>query len=181
MMRFVSPLVLIICMVMPRPGMADTYLISRAQVLRFLELEDAAAKLELPRVVSLVPGPPLAVLSKRQRERSVSLRLGCRVPRACLPFYVALQFIDVASAKTFSDTLEGAGETRIHPIDRGPRLVQRGSIARLEIDAGTARMELYVRCLASGGQGDLLRVLDVETRKSYRARVVDKDRLRWEP
>jgi len=154
----------------------ERYRITQAMLLDWLHLDGSAVHLSVPEMSSRVPRPPLALLSKHRQQDHVRLRVACDDPTNCLPFYVELEFDSEVVAANFADRITRT--TKVPTIAKLPLLVTRGSIARLEVVIGGVRLQLYVRCLQSGAQGDVIRVSDDKMHRIYRARVLDKDHLR---
>lgn len=139
---------------------------------------DSSVSISMPDVVSRETYPKLRILAEEHRSRSARLRLGCASGNACLPFYVGLEFGRQQQAEDFFESTRATSRTPARGISRP--VVPAGSSVRLELQVREVRIEIYVRCLQPGAEGDVIRARDETTKKVYRARVVDKFHLRAE-
>lgn len=141
--------------------------ISREWILGVLEasgIHIAPDQMEqLSSVTAAVPNPRLKVVSVDVLDGDADkVRLQCEQPNTCLPFFVLLHWGQPGrqSGRTTQPTLQPENI-----------LVRSGKAIILVIEGDFLRMTLPVMCLQNGGLGQLVRVLNKETKRTYMAKV----------
>lgn len=133
--------------------------------------------------------------------QSVYLRLGFETERAVVTRYVlpgeAIQFSDVSISwvpisKAMTGTIVDGksligraalkGLSPYRPIHgsalKSDNLVSKGDVLRLHTEVGGLIVEKNIVAKQAGSRGDVIIVFDVETKKSLRAQIVDKETVR---
>jgi hypothetical protein len=163
-----------------------------------LPLENAEVKL-MAQNTATIEAPRLEVRAVEPwGDRDARVRLGCEAHEQCLPFYVAVHWVDATLAKA---ALHGAILTTGHsatPIstNRGPSPVSSpapavtanaadaeihihaGSHATLLIEGERLHIKVPVICLENGVPGRTIRVTALDHKQTYRAEVVDSTLLK---
>ena len=104
---------------------------------------------------------------------TVWVRLMCRRPQDCLPFFILLHPSTAGTAPALS--LQAADSAAVLAGKRRvPALVQAGSPAILLMRSGAANIRTSVICLDSGDRGSRIRVRNVVTKRILAAQIVDR-------
>ena len=118
---------------------------------------------QLSSVTAAEPQPRLKVVSVDVLDGEFDkVRLRCEQASSCLPFFVLLHWGQPGrqNART------------MQPASRPENmLVRSGKVAVLVIEGDFLRMTFPVMCLQNGSLGQLVRVLNKETKKTYLAHV----------
>jgi hypothetical protein len=127
---------------------------------------------QLSSVTATEAKPRLKVVSVEVLDgESDRVRLQCQHPNTCLPFYVLLHWgqpDDEQSALSGPQNGRAPGGRAKKPESMW---VRSGKTAVMVFEGELIRMTLPVMCLQSGGQGQRVRVINRETKKTYLARV----------
>jgi hypothetical protein len=191
-------------------------LLAPAQTLRpqraAIRLEDVVAALNLAKLplenaeVKLMAQNTAAIEAPRLEVRAVEpwgdrdarVRLGCEAHEQCLPFYVAVHWVDATlaraalhaatvlpahsapatSAKHEPAAVPGPAATVIANAADAEIHVHAGSHATLLIDGERLHIRLPVICLENGAPGRTIRVTALDHKQTYRAEVVDSTLLK---
>lgn len=139
----------------------------------------------LANVVATEPSPALEVLSidqlvdrssgKRRESRSL-VKLGCRLPGTCLPFYSIVSRPEADSA---------AGVTNVAPAIRSAALkpnsgivIRAGAHATLVMDDARSHVEVTVVSLENGIAGHTIHVASPDHKQIYIAEVISANLLK---
>jgi hypothetical protein len=140
------------------------------------------------RVISSQPDPPLQILAAGSPEGQPAsaapgqtrswIKLGCRPPAECLPFYAlvtlpAANSLSIPGAANSSDALRSLG---VEP--KTPVAMRAGAHAMLVLDRGESRIEISVVALECGRIGNKIRVATPDYKQFYRAEVVSASLLK---
>ncbi len=167
------------------PGHAG-YSIGAAQVAHALNaqgIEVAAGQVKMAAdVFASRPEPDLVVLGPGAQADTYAgdgklswVRLGCRAPGVCLPFFVR---VPVAHANA-----RGPGPRSAQALpDEEPQSkameMRAGTRATLVLSGRHGRIELAVISLESGALGHTIRVATPDYKQFYRARIAGADLLK---
>ena len=168
------------------PGHAS-YNIGAGQVAHALSaqgIEVAANQVKMVAdVVASRPEPDLVVLGAGAQADTYAgggklswVKLGCRVPEVCLPFFVRVPVVLDAN-------LRHPGQRSAQPPpDKEPRRkameMRAGTRATLVLAGRQGRIELAVISLESGAMGHTIRVATPDYKQFYRARIAGADLLK---
>ena len=127
---------------------------------------------------AMTPSPTLDLLevepSPSLNERWVWVKLGCRDPHECRPFYVSVQWNgDIRTLVKHAKSVVPASS----PKDTPP-VIRFGDHATLVVDVPRLRLEIAVIALQNGSAGQVIRLATPDHKKFYRGEVVGKSMLR---
>ena len=121
----------------------------------------------------------LTVLSvSNWREGMKKARLRCKENSDCVPFYVILHRANTLEIppQFLKQTKDAAGPKPA--IKTSSIVVRGGQAATLILQNADMQITLRVRCLQNGKRGDHIRVVGSETKRIYRAEVMETGLLR---
>lgn len=141
----------------------------------FLVAEVVAARPD-PELDVLAVGPHAVTSPAGTRARSW-VKLGCRTPGTCLPFYalVAMDSTEVAGRHVPPRRL---GPARTAVPERSATVMRAGTHATLELTGPEQRIEVAVISLQGGAMGRTIRVATPDYKQFYRAEIVGANRLK---
>ena len=135
------------------------------------------------RVVANRPEPDLVVLGAGVPAGTYAgggklswVKLGCRDPGVCLPFFVRVPVAPHATARR-----AGRRTAQAQPDEEPARKaieMHAGTRATLVLTGRQGRIELAVISLESGAMGHTIRVATPDYKQFYRARIVGADLLK---
>lgn len=141
-------------------------------------LKADASEVEFPvSVPASSPDVPLRIGRWRKLDdKTVWVRLMCRRPKDCLPFFILLH---PAESHRLWPLMEAPGATfQKTSIKVPPVLVRAGSRATLFLQNETVRIKTLVTCLENGKAGTTIRVKNPTTKRIYSAEVIDRGIVR---
>jgi hypothetical protein len=142
------------------------------------------ARITLPEgFTTVTPHPPLEVTTLTLNAGGLGLRaqIRCRDRSACGSFLAEITSSNPASGDTVSSVLLAGAMLPRRPkllSDLGPVLVQPGRLALLVIDGNGFRISQPVMPLKRARAGELVRVTDPRTHRSWLAQVSGNGMLR---
>ncbi|MGC2404358.1 MAG: hypothetical protein WA510_31490 [Acidobacteriaceae bacterium] len=184
------PVLLMVAITMPgvaRAQSQERFVLTTEQVARALTLAGMttpAAQVSLPaRVVALAPYPALDIVSIQpirkgslaQPSRSV-VKLACRQPGECLPFYATVNGAAATSMETASKPSPIA--TTAGRISRKEFTMPAGTRAILLMEDDRSHIQVAVVSLENGMAGHWIRVASPDHKQIYFAEVVNASLLR---
>jgi len=134
----------------------------------------------LTNVVATQPTPALDVQSVSPRQSFTRgaqsiVKLACRTPYACLPFYAV---IDWPAGRTPPPMALDVSTTARASAHSAPVLMRAGTHATLALGDGRADIHVSVISLENGALGRRIRVATPNRKVTYTAEVVSADTLK---
>jgi hypothetical protein len=167
----------------------DRFAITADQVARAVSaggIEVAAEQVSLPaNVVSTEPNPVLDVLSVEPlsdrwfggRSGAHSwVKLACRTPGECLPFYAVVSRPTESPGRAPSNSRTSLAALKLKP--NAEISMRAGAHAMLVMDDGRAHIKIAVVTLENGVVGHRIRVATPDHKQVYVAEVVNESLLR---
>jgi hypothetical protein len=161
----------------------DRYVLSAPKIAQALSLRGLTTKdahVFLPaRVVATEPDPALDVLSvssTRDRRSTVAtesvtwIKLTCRLPGRCLPFYAMVK----GATGPYSDP----AAPNAAQLEKPPVAIRAGAQATLMMDDNRAHIQISVVSLENGVAGHRIRVATLDHKHTYTAEVVSAQLLK---
>ena len=105
---------------------------------------------------------------------TIWVRLVCRRPQDCLPFFILLHPAEKGIVPSLSVLPDSKTQSASIQKARTPCLVRAGSRATLLLKSGPASIRTSVICLESGERGASIRVRNLATKRVLAAQVVDR-------
>jgi len=183
------PLLLFAALSMPGLGRAqvqDRFVLTPAQVAHALQETGRnidAGQVTLPaRVVASVPSPALDIVAIQPAVQSrliphptarALVRLACRQPGDCLPFYALVRGLEPAAVTSASKPSRVA----VNP-QRAQFTMPAGTRATLVMDDNRSHIEVSVISLQNGMAGHWIRVASRDHKQIYYAEIVNANLLR---
>jgi hypothetical protein len=187
------PVLLMATMAIPGLGRAQSqsrFRLTPQQVASVLTEKGIATtgEISLPAtVVANVPSPVLDVVSiepiakgqpAQYASARFSVRLACRQPGACLPFYATVTMAEptLSAAANPSSQARAAGKMMLN--EKSDITMPAGTHATLVMDDHRSHIELEVISLENGMAGDRIRVAGPNRKQIYVGEVVNGNLLR---
>jgi hypothetical protein len=171
--KFISIVILSVTMALPAAAATGYDSITKEQVAA--AMSGAGVKVSadqvtlLTDVVSTTSTPALKVESmERWGADRMRVRLDCAKHEDCLPFYVAVRWMQGDTA-----LLAQAAAPAPARVDPSSYVVRAGSSAILMLEGDHVHIRIPVVCLENGTPGQTIRVASKDHRLTYTARVVD--------
>jgi len=176
--KFISTLILSLAMTLPASAATGLDSITKEQIAA--AMSGAGIKVSpdqvtlLTDVVATTTTPGLKVESmERWGADRMRVRLDCAKREDCLPFYVAVRWIQGGPALSGQADPPPSAKTNVTSY-----IVRAGSAAILLLDGDHVHIRIPVVCLENGATGQTIRVASKDRRLTYTARVVDGSILR---
>jgi hypothetical protein len=141
----------------------------------------------LANVVASEENPMLDVLSVQQlggrwaegrTENHSLVKLACRVPGTCLPFYVIVNAQEAPARSTGSEAKLMPASLSVRIAPSAPITIRAGTHATLIMDDSRAHIQVTVISLESGHTGDKIHVATPDHKQTYLAEVMSANLLR---
>jgi len=124
-------------------------------------------------VPSSLPNAALRLVSLGAwHDGTTKAEIACADHRACLPFYVLVSDTTTVSGSAAKDRVEAQSSAASH------HLIRIGDRALLVFENADSRITLHVICLENGDQGQRIRVVTTDRKRSYKAEIIERTLLR---
>lgn len=111
---------------------------------------------------------------RRLDQGSIWIRLACRRPQDCLPFFVLLHPDEPRTLPLHQLPASAATSVVSKKKPHAPAFVRAGSRATMIMQRGAARITAPVVCLDDGELGSKIRVSNVATKQVLTAEILDR-------
>jgi hypothetical protein len=161
-----------VCAAATAPGRSEITTEDVASALRKAGLPVSAPQVSLLSDISASSqNPALTVESIGQwNDGGIRARVACTQRTQCLPFFVSVRGVE-KQAEAVKEPAQGKAPAR-------DVVIRSGATATLLIDSQRVHISVPVVSLESGAVGQTIRVTERESRKIYRAQVIDGTKLR---
>jgi hypothetical protein len=165
------------------PFAITSHQVAQALSANGIQIEDQQISL-LAKVVSTEPAPLLDVLSvqpdehqpsAKDREARSLVKLACRLPASCLPFYSLVSWPEGTAPRTLGAALDAPGAVLKAHLGITMRA---GAHATLVMNDGRSHIQVAVVSLESGATGQTIRVASPDHKQTYLAEVVSPNLLK---
>ena len=115
----------------------------------------------------------LAASSSRQTSETRSLvKVACREPSECLPFYAVGVFPTQSAEKSIRGTSPASMQASSTQLNLASERMRAGTHATLVMDDGRSHIKVAVVSLENGALGQTIRVASPDHKQTYTAEVV---------
>jgi Chaperone for flagella basal body P-ring formation len=111
---------------------------------------------------------------RRLDQSTIWVRLVCRRPQDCLPFFILLHPDELQSIPLFHPSARAMAPVVARKKAHPSVLVRAGSRVTMILQSGAARITAPGVCLDDGNLGSRVRVTNVATRQILTAEIVDR-------